>query len=237
MGDHQSLCTIISISELIKYNRIARMSESSKFFRTSYKKGPQTSFRLTGRSGSFQKTTDTEHNFEKTVSQFGLTRNRGFTSRLSHTSGQLTGRADKTTQPSDFGITVCKPVAATDYSKRKIDPFVLSSKIQGDDFVEFTERSSGQKKPYVIGTRNFSHGEIVNGSVSQSRLDFGRVNTEPQELNFAQHQKYFSAQQNSSKKIQPNTIISYVKPAQSSDLLMKGKASRKTKNLHDVDRQ
>lgn len=213
------------------------MSESSKFFRTSYKKGPQTSYKITGRSGSFQKTIDTEHNFEKTVSQFGLTRNRGFTSRLSHASTQLTGRAEKGNQQSEFGITIYKPVATTDYSKRKIDPFILTSRVQGDDFIEFTERSSLEKKPYVIGTRNFSHGEIVNGSISHSRIDFGRVNTEPQELNFGQNQKYFSPDESTSNKVQTNTIIDYVKPAQTSDFIMKRTAKRNSKNQAEVDRQ
>lgn len=213
------------------------MAESSKFFRTSYKKGPLTNLKLTARSGSFQKTTDTDNNFEKTVSQFGKTKNQAFTSRLSHTSGQQTGRAEKTFQQSEFGITIYKPVAATDYRKRKVDPFVLSSQRQRNDFIEFTELSSGDKKPYKIGTRNFSHGEFINGSISDSKMDLGRINTEPKDQPVPHSFKVLSAQQNSFKKVQPNTFVNYVKPAQSSDLQMLETRKRDSLSQANLDQQ
>ena len=213
------------------------MTERKKFFRTSYKTGSFVNPNHTARSGSFKNTVDTDTHFEHTATNFAKTKQQGFTSRLSHRSTQHSFRPEKTGRPSEYGLSIYKPVAQTDYGKRRIDPFVLSSGNHGQGFIELTERSMKDIKPYKIGTRNFSHGEIPNYSGSNSKALLSRLNTEPKNLLVPATLKTLSAREATSKRELHPSLANLEQTIQPSDFMVKKLEWRKDQTVASLDQQ
>lgn len=155
------------------------MSDSSSFYRTSYKISSFNKHMVGDRNNSIQKTQDTEAYFERTGSQFATARYQNITSRSGYSSAFASNRPQKCIHHRETELPIQEATAGRMYSKRKIDPFFLSPVNNGDGFVELSENSLKDASPYRIGTRNFSHGELKPRSSTLTVRNTERNNTEP----------------------------------------------------------
>lgn len=213
------------------------MTDKSSFMKTSYRLGWSVNRKQTPRSGSFVRTVDTDHPLDRTTTLFAKTHAHAFTRRLSNTTGQQTFHMERTSTPMEYGLKVFKAVADTDYQKRKIQPFVLSSR-RLDDHLELTEHSDHQKKPYRIGRSNYSHGDFINGSaMNETPSKLGKVNTVDCRMKWSHSEKTFSMQHSSAKKGFQSTFVEYIRPTQSSDFISKRIDPSNRENQASVDQQ
>lgn len=154
------------------------MSDSSSFYRTSYKISSFQKGANFARKMSHQKTQDSDAYFERTASQLAKTKYANITSRSGFSSALATHRQETSSQRRESYLPIHEPTSGRAYGKRKIDPFFLSPGNHGSQFVEHSEPSFKESGPYKLGSRQFSHSELRHRPSAFATMSTERRNTE-----------------------------------------------------------